>query len=198
MRRPRLLLALALGLCAAAAPAAEAAKVTETAAGITVPNATGGGAPPPTLEGEGSQSFKLSGKKVKKRQVLDVNLVLNASSGGATELNDLLVTLVGPKGDNVQILTPGGRAWVDLKLDDQSNLFPCDPAFNRGSNCNYLQGNTTFTGSVHAEITPTFLGLNPKGTWRLLFRDVGTGAEPPTTIGVSTLEVKTGRKFAKG
>ena len=82
MLRPRLLLALALGLCAAAAPAAEAAKVTETAPGITVPNATGGLGPTPLVRGEGSQSFKLSGKKVKKRQVVDVNLILNASSGG--------------------------------------------------------------------------------------------------------------------
>jgi hypothetical protein len=197
MRRPRLLLALTLGLCVTGAAPAEGAKVTKTAAGISVPNGTGGGGPTPLVAGEGSQSFKLSGKKVKKRQILDVNLILNATSGSTNSLSDLGMTLIGPKGDNVPIAPLGGLAWVDVKRDDQSDLVACDPEFEAASFCNYLQGGTTYTGSLHTEITPTFRGLNPKGTWRLLFEDVGSSAEPPTAIGVSTLEVKTGRKFAK-
>ena len=105
--------------------------------------------------------------------------------------------LVAPKGDNAPMDTPGGSAWVNLKLDDQSNLIPCDPAFDVSSRCNYLQAAPPTPAPCTRRSTPTFRGLNPKGTWRLLLEDAGSSAEPPTTIGVSTLEVKTARKFAK-
>ena len=92
----------------------------------------------------------------------------------------------------------------------------CNPFTRVALYCNYIQGTTAassdagfFTGSVdagqYAEETaagfnPVFKGNNPRGTWTLQVFDgqVNSPAPPETTtLGVSTLEVTTGRKFVK-
>jgi hypothetical protein len=183
------------------APAfAQAAKVTATAAGVAVPDSVDNAGVFTT--GSASQTFTLKGSKVNGKQILDVNVILNASvPAGADSLDDIDVTLIGPKGDEADLPLPGNvgaRRWVDLKVDDQSLFFGCDPTVRISSRCNYVQ-NGTLTGSLHGIFKPVFRGGNPKGTWRLLFRDTGVTppADPPTAIGTSTLEVKTGKKFAK-
>jgi hypothetical protein len=184
----------ALTAGALALPAgAPAAKVERTAEGGVLPASTGTA---PRVGSEFLQTFTLKGKRVKGKQVLDVNLTLTASAGSADALGTATVTLIGPKGENVEINDPGGLSWVNLEFDDQSRLTACDPANQIHSDCNYLQGGT-YSGPLHAELNPTFGGLNPKGTWTLQWiQDFGTG-DPSSLIGPATLEVKTGKKFAK-
>jgi hypothetical protein len=196
MGPPPLACALALAICLLIAPvAAEAKKVTETAPGVPLPDA----APTtfPTTYGEATQTFNLRGSKVKKKQVLDVNLILNATESEPFVLAGIGIYLIGPRGDQAFLFSPSAAPnWVNLKLDDQSNQFSCNPLQTADSSCNYWQGQTA-TGSVHARINPTLKGTNPKGRWRVVFRDVNPAGDPPTAIGTSTLEVKTGRKFEK-
>jgi hypothetical protein len=167
---------------------AQAAKVSETATGGGLPGRVG------LVAGEFIQQFQLKGKKVKGKQVLDVNLTLNAN-GDPAALPVADLRLIGPKGDNVQIQNPGGSSWVNLKFDDQSTLDACDPTQDIHSDCNYLQGGTTFTGDLNQQLNPTFRGLNPKGTWTLLW--IQDSSATAVSVGESILEVKTGRKFAK-
>jgi hypothetical protein len=183
------------------APAiAQAAKVTETAPGVAVPDSFDSGGI--FTAGEASQAFKLKGSKVKGKQILDVNVILNGTSAvGTSSLAGVRVKLIGPKGDETdlpQLQNVGLRDWADLKVDDQSLLFGCDPQDRISSRCNYVQ-NGTITGSIHGILNPVFRGGNPKGTWRLLFRDrsFSPPGQAPTSIGTTTLEVKTGKKFAK-
>ena len=131
------------------------------------------------------QKFKLKGKKVKGKQVLDVNLIVNASGSAADALQELSAVLVAPKGENVLVLIPGiGHNQVNVKFDDQSELIPCNPLANNRRDCNYLSGADatgdfgTFTGSLNAGaggvlvgFNATFKGLNPKGTWTLYSYD---------------------------
>jgi hypothetical protein len=188
--------ALTLALCLLLAPAAaEAKRVTETAPGVLVPDA----APTsfPVTGGEATQTFELRGSKVKGKQVLDVNVILNASEPAPFVLSSMTIFLFGPKGNAASLSDPSSApTWANLKLDDQSNQRSCDPMQTADARCNYWQGQTA-TGSVHARINPLFRGTNPKGEWTLLFFDGFPDNDPPTTIGVSTLEVKTGRKFEK-
>jgi len=207
-------LALAVGVCAGTG-VAQAAKVTKTAAGGPVPNATGGPGLA-TSDGAFIQTFNLQGKKVKGMQILDVNLTMNAS--GTLDANDdLFATLISPGGDNADVPVPfTGSSFTNLKFDDQSRLVYCNPFTRVALYCNYIQGTTAassdagfFTGSVdagqYAEETaagfnPVFKGNNPRGTWTLQVFDgnVNNPATPETTtLGVSTLEVTTGRKFVK-
>ncbi len=194
--RLSLVLAVAVVVLTASPGAAHGAKVTETAEGFSLPDSTQVGGP--IFDSEGSQTFKLSGRKVRDRQVTDVNVTLNVgSAAGFSSLSEFDVTLVAPKGENLLLPTPlGSLGMIDLTFDDQSNLRPCFPTSVSASNCNYSQ-NGIFTGSLRAVINPTFRGLNPKGTWRLLFEDTESAGQGPTTIGTSTLEVRTARKFEK-
>lgn len=196
--RLALLAVLALALGAFAGPGtAQAAKVKETASGGVLPAESG------NVSGEFVQTFKLAGGKVKKKQVLDVNVTVNGSNA-ANGLQGVFAVLYAPKGDNNGLNLPGfggGSAWVNVTLDDQSRLIPCNPTGINAqiqSNCNYLQGGT-WTGEFGDSLNPTFKGLNPKGEWTLHWFDsfTTTGAPTATTIGETTLEVKTGKKFAK-
>ena len=186
---------LALALSVIVGPGvAQAAKANKTAAGGTLPDAVDVG--PQTTAGEFVQTFKLKGKKVKGKQTLDVSLTVNASD--ANGLGDVSAVLYRPKGEGVGVPLPGGTTWTNLRFRDQSNLVACNPTFTIASNCNYLQGGTTFTGDLGSFFNPTFRGLNAKGTWKLVWMDTAGG--PPadlTTIGQSRLSVKTGKKFAK-
>jgi hypothetical protein len=190
---------LALALGAFAGPGvANAAKVSQSAGPIAIPDATDAGAAAPDINGEGVLEFKFKGSKVKKKQTLDVNVILNATGGGNGALSDLFVTLIGPKGDNFTLPTPFGNAWVDLTFDSQSDLFACDPAVTINSSCNYISGgpNGTFTGSLAAGLNPTFKGVNPKGTWKLKISDGDDDLQPASTVSAE-VELKTGKKFAK-
>jgi hypothetical protein len=204
---------LALAVAALAAPgSASAAKVTETAPGGVVPNASGGGGLA-VVEGEFIQTFTLKGSKVKGKQVLDVNLTMNSTGNVPDATDDLNAMLISPSGDNASVPIPSlGQSFTNLTFDDQSRLIPCDP-FERVTNiCNYISGATaassdagSFTGALDAArfstgFNPEFKGDNPKGTWTLRVSDVVTnlpGTLQIATLGTSTLEVKTGKKFAK-
>lgn len=199
IKRSRFALAgvLALALGAFAGPGtAQAAKATETAPGGILPDAILSGAQ--TTAGEFVQTFRTSGKKVKKKQTLDVSLTVNAVD--ANGLGDVSAVLYRPKGEGVVVPLPFPGApttFSNLRFRDQSNLVACDPAFTIASNCNYFAGGV-YTGDLGSGFNPTFAGLNPKGTWTLVWMD--TGGPPPadvTTIGESELKIKTGKKFAK-
>jgi hypothetical protein len=194
-----LVAATALSVAALGAGGAEAAKVTETAQGGTLPAATG--PVPPRVWGEFRQEFELKGKKVKGRQILDIDLTVNATGGSPDALQDVFATLIGPKGDRLNLRTPNigapsGQFWVDVRFDEQSILRSCDPTFRVRSDCNYLQGDTTYTGPFRETFRRTFGGGNPKGTWTLIWQDTG-GPNPVSAIGASTLQVKTGKRFEK-
>ena len=155
---------LALALCLLLAPAAaQAKKVTETAPGVLLPTR----APAfPVRAGEATQTFKLNGSKVKGKQVLDVNLTLNASERDRSCSRNRVI-LIGPKGDEADLFSPSAAPRLaDLKLDDQSNLRSCNPTqINDPSICNYLQGQTA-TGSVNARINPIFKAPTRRGRGR--------------------------------
>jgi hypothetical protein len=195
---------LALALAAVAAPgSAQAAKVSETADGGLVPPFIDN--PPGTADVSVSfvQEFKLKGGKVKKRQTLDVNVTVNGVGNGADSNGDLSARLVGPKGDDVFLPIPNvGSAMSNLEFDDQSLLVPCNPFAINSDDCNYLQGGDvdatvgTMSGELDAFINPSFKGGNPKGTWRLIWRD-GDSDAVTTVLGETELEVKTGKRFAK-
>lgn len=204
-RRRRLALcaaaAAALALCWAPA-ASDAAKVSKTAPGgalADAPPPSGGVFPdgPPLV-----QSFKLSGKKVKKKQVLDVNVTVNSTGSAAGANRQLRAKLIGPGGDSVTVLDgPGNQSLVNLTYDDQSELQLCDPNGLEASDCNFVQGVTAsdtgfYTGFTHGFLNPVFRGGNPRGTWRLVWWD--TSNLVTHAIGPATIQVRTGRKFAKG
>lgn len=200
-------LAVAVGVFAGPG-VAHGAKVSETAAGGPVPDAVSSGGI--LFQTPFVQEFKLKGSKVKGKQVLDVNLIMNSSGSAADALQELTPVLVAPKGQTVLVLVPGiGHNQVNVKYDDQSELIPCNPLVNNRRDCNYMSGADasgdfgTFTGSLNAGaggvlvgFNATFRGLNPKGTWTLYTYDDEVGA-PNNTLGETTLEVKTGKKFAK-
>ena len=208
--------ALAFGIMVPSA--AQGAKVKETAAGGVVPNATDpGGAATPTTLGQLTQTFNLKGEKVRKRQVLDVNLTINWTGNRPDVNDDIFAILINPKGQTASVPTPqAGMSLIDLTFDDQSELIPCDPAEVVADFCNYMIGenpanaeNGFFTGTLDAGFygpfdatgfNPVFKGTNPKGTWKLkVYDQTPNAAATPqiATLGESTLEVKTGRKFAK-
>lgn len=212
-------LALAVGVCAGTG-VAQAAKVTETAAGGPVPNATGG---PGLATGAGvfTQTFELKGGKVKNKQILDVNLTMSSFGNTGDVNDDLTATLISPKGENADVPTPfQGSSFTNLKFDDQSPLQQyCNPFTFVAPFCNFIIGATPppggttdfgfFTGTIDAGLyafntaagfNPVFKGGNPKGTWTLKVYDVAPNAagSPQTALlGTSELEVKTGKKFAK-
>ena len=166
-----------------------------------VPNATTVGSI--VVETPLVQTFKLSGKNVKGKQVLDVNLTMNSSGSGAGANDDLRAKLVGPKGDVNGVPIPSlGSAMVNLKFDQQVLLVPCNPLDLVASDCNYLQGGNaagtlgTMTGGLNDNVNPVYKGSNPKGTWTLFTWDTDPNATT-STLGTTTLEVKTGKKFAK-
>jgi hypothetical protein len=192
---------LAVTASALAVPSgATAAKVTATAPGGALADATGYYTQGPPL----TQTFRLGGKKAAGKQTLDVNLTVS-STGSATDANFAFrAKLVGPGGDNFSAFPlgeAGGQSLGGLKFDDQSSLRLCNPLSTQASDCNYLQGATpggggVATGSVHADLNPVFRGLSPKGTWRLVWWDTSQDAKTHT-IGTATLEVRTGKKYAK-
>jgi hypothetical protein len=198
--RLSLLAVLALALSVVVGPGvAQGAKVTEKAAGGTVPAETGAA---PTVSTAFQQSFKLKGKKVKGKQILDVNVTVNATGSGNDTNDDLDMVLVSPKAGQVGLTLPSiGNAIVNLKFDDQAFADTyCNPLTFTREDCNYIQGGNgtttgTVTGSFNAALNPQFKGGNPKGTWRLFTWD--NDAVVDNTLGETTLEVKTGKKFAK-
>jgi hypothetical protein len=212
---------LALALVAIAVPAsAQAAKVRVSAPGGPVPNATGGPGLA-TSVGAFTQTFNLKGKKVKKQQVQDVNLTIN-STGSLDVNDDLFATLFSPNGANSEVIWPGqGSGMVNVTFDDQSDKQYCNPFADVAPYCSYIQGATGptfgesaagfFTGPIgpvqyspavigSSGFNPVFRGSNPKGTWRLAVYDTAINPvdAPETAImGTSTLEVQTGKRFAK-
>jgi len=170
---------------------AGAAKVRETAPPVTLPGAPPG---PPLDTGNVTQSFELKGAKVRGKQVLDVNVVANATIAAPNSLALTSMILIGPSGDESAVLVAGSaQTWSQLKFDDQSLQFGCDPALTSSSRCNYVQAGT-LSGSVNATINPFLKGLRPKGTWTLFFQ---TFSSAPVQVGETTLEVKTGKKFKR-
>jgi hypothetical protein len=112
------------------------------------------------------------------------------------------VRLLAPSGESLFLRVPGvgapaGSSWVDLAFDEQSTFRTCDPTIRLRADCNYLLSGTTYTGKLHTSFRPTFKNTNPKGTWTLGFRDRQPGNEPAAAIGVSTLVLKTGKRFEK-
>jgi hypothetical protein len=195
------LAALALGAIVAPG-SAQAAKVSEKADGGLVPPIVAP-AVGPAVQTPFVQTFRLRGKKVTRKQITDVNVTVNGAGSGAASNLDLTALLVGPKGNSAPVPIPIiGSAMSNLEFDDQSILSPCNPVAFQSDDCNYLQGGDaggdvgTMTGELGAVFNPFFRGGNPKGTWRLIWRDTNADAVT-TTLGDSTLEVKTARKFAK-
>lgn len=193
--------ALALGVIVAPGTA-QAAKVSEKANGGLVPPQVDP-AVGPEVSTPFVQTFKLSGKKVKNRQVLDVDVIVNATGNGPDSNQDLSAVLVSPKGENAELFIPTvGSAMSNLEFTDQSMLFACNPVAFQSDQCNYLVGGDadgtvgTMTGELSSVLNPFFKGLNPKGTWRLIWRDANANAVT-TAVGDVELEVKTGKKFAK-
>ncbi|MGZ5324624.1 MAG: hypothetical protein ACXWZ3_11405 [Solirubrobacterales bacterium] len=144
---------------ALAAPSgAAAAKVSATAPGGALADATGYYTQGPPL----TQTFRLGGKKVAGKQTLDVNLTVN-STGSATGANFAFrAKLVGPGGDNFSpfpLGEAGGQSLGGLKFDDQSSLQLCNP----------LSTPTTgfYTGFTHGFLNPVFRGGNrgEPGAW---------------------------------
>jgi hypothetical protein len=213
-RRSRAVLfaASALALSALAVPTtAPAAKVTETAPGGLVPSAFFT-SPTTFVSGSLTQEYVLKGRKVKGRQVLDVNLTLNTTGSGPAALEGHFFVLYGPSGNSAAIPVPGlGQSLTNLKFDDQSILRACIPFSRVASNCNYQVGGTptsadggSWTGTLDAAsgeapgFNRVFAGDSAKGTWTLLALDfIPATPAPTTTLGVSTLEVKTGKRFEK-
>ena len=210
MPNHRLCFALAvLAAGALAAPGvASAAKVTETTSGGALADAP---APAGGITFDGpplTQSFQLKGKKVKKQQVKRISLTINSTGSAGFANGDIRAKLIAPSGDNfgaaISLLFAGGVGGanlVNLELDDRSDLTLCDPLQFQASDCNYLQGSTpagggTATGRVGTSgLMDVFRGLNPKGTWRLVWWDtVSDGVTHG--IGEATLEVVTRKKFA--
>jgi hypothetical protein len=196
------LLALAFGVVGGTG-SAQAAKVTESAAGGLVPPTIDGGPGLADSRAVFTQSFKLSGKNAKGKQVLDVNVTVNGVGSGDGSNDDLNAQLIAPNGDNTGIPIPdNGSAMSNLEFDDQSILRSCNPLTFNSDDCNYVQGAVagldvgTVTGELNASFNPVFRGNNPKGTWRIQWIDVNSNAIT-TTLGETTLEVKTGKKFAK-
>ncbi len=193
--------AAALALCWAPA-ASEAAKVGKTAPGgalADAPPPSGGVFPegPPLV-----QSFKLSGKKVKRKQVLDVNVTVNSTGSAAGANRQLRAKLISPGGDSVTVLDgPGNQSLVNLTYDDQSELQLCDPNGLEASDCNFVQGvdgpRHRLLHGLHPRLPePGVQGGNPRGTWRLVWWD--TSNLVTHAIGQATIQLRTGKKFAKG
>ena len=196
------LAALALGVIVGPGTA-QAAKVSEDAAGGLVPPFINNPEGTPDVSVPFVQDFRLRGKNVTKRQILDVNVTVNGVGNGADSNSDLSAQLVGPKGDNVFLPIPNiGSAMTNLEFDDQSVLVPCNPFAISSDDCNYLQGGDvdglvgSMSGELTATLNPFYKGGNPKGTWRLIWRDDDDDVVT-TVLGETELEVKTGRKFAK-
>jgi hypothetical protein len=195
---------LALALGAFVGPStAQAAKAEESAAGGIVPAFVNNPVGVADVSTPFVQTFKFSGKNVKKKQILDVNVIVNSFGNGPGANSDLSARLVGPKGDDVALpIINLGSAMLNLQYDDQSLLVPCNPLDEISDDCNYLGGPNaagtlgTMSGEVGASINPTFKGLNPKGEWRLIWRDADSDIAT-STIGEVTIELKTGKKFAK-
>jgi hypothetical protein len=193
-------LTLALGATLGAG-VAEGAKVTEKASGGVLPDEVFSGAV--AIQTPLVQEFKLKGSKVKGKQILDVNVVVNSTSADLGANSAIDAVLVSPKRANTGLNIPSnGQNLLNLKLDDQSDLFVCNPLTFQRRDCNYLQGTNgagtagTATGSINDFLNPVFKGGNPKGTWTLYVFDTNDGA-PAINWGTTTLEVKTGKKFAK-
>jgi hypothetical protein len=202
----------ALGLAALAVTAivgpgsAQAARVSEDAPGGLVPDEINNPFPTPNVSVPFVQEFRFKGKNVNKRQVLDVNVTVNGTGNGPGSNGGLTALLVAPKGEHAGIPLPGiGSAMSNLQFDDQSILRPCDPFLISRDDCNYLQGASptsdigTMTGELSSGHNPVFKGINPRGTWRLIWRDndFGGANTVSTVLGETELELKTGRKFAK-
>ncbi|MGZ5361463.1 MAG: hypothetical protein ACXWZW_07610, partial [Solirubrobacterales bacterium] len=187
--------------CAWAPAPSDAARVSKTAPGgalADAPPPSGGFFPdgPPFV-----QSFKLSGKKVQKKQVPGVNVTVNSAGSDPGANRQLRAKLISPGGDSVTVLDgPGNQSLVNLTYDDQSELQLCDPNGLEASDCNFVQGVTApdtgfYTGFTHGFLNPVFRGGNPRGTWRLVWWD--TSSVTTHEIGTATLTVRTGKKFAK-
>jgi hypothetical protein len=206
-------LALALGVVVGPGTAAAAKKVSKSSAGGPVPpaieNPFGADAPVPFV-----QTFKLKGKKVKRKKIVDVNLTVSASGNGPSANADLSATLVDPRGDANTIVDPKGgsvglpipdigSSMQSLLFKDQSIFIPCSPFGEPRFNCNYLQGANedatvgTMTGELNSVITPPFEDKNPKGTWKLVWRD-GDADAVTTVVGESTLTIKVAKRKPKG
>ena len=205
-------LAFALGAVIGPGTAAAAKKVSKTAAGGPVPPAIedpfGAVVPVPFV-----QTFKLKGKKVKRRKIVDVNVTVNAFGNGPGANADLSATLVDPRGDANTVVDPKGgsaglpvpdigNSMLNLVFKDQSIFIPCNPFDPPRFNCNYLQGASeggglgTMTGELNSIITPSFEDKSPKGTWKLIWRD-GDADAVTSTIGETTLTVKTAKRKPK-
>jgi hypothetical protein len=195
---------LALAALAATGGAAQAAKVTETAAGGVVPDGTGGGGLA-TSRGVFVQTFKLKGSKVNRKQVLDVDVTVSGSGSAPGAAGDLGFKLIAPSGENTRLnFGEDLQSFTALEFDDQSDLFLCNPHQTIQPSCNYISGATlatpgsgTATGAIGASLNPVFGGLNPKGTWTLKTYDFSPSGGRTTLLGGSILEVKTGRRFEK-
>jgi hypothetical protein len=198
--RSALIAALALALGITIGPgAAQGAKVTKSAPGGVLPDEVLSGGT--EIQTPLVQTFKLKGKNVKGKQILDVNVITNSTSSDPNG-NLYQLILVSPKSVQVGLPAVPGNNRVNLEFDDQSDLFACNPMTIQARDCNYLQGGNasgstgTMTGKLGAELNPEFKGGNPKGTWTMYAYDFLSGV-PNITLGTTTLEVKTGKKFAK-
>ena len=204
--RLALLGVLALALSVTVGPAvADAKRVTRTATGGAVPDAVDilGG---PTVEGAAVPiEFKLKGKKVKKRQVADVDIQIAGAANAEGAAADLRYKLVSPNGDSVNwgVFIPFGITSFDVKWDNKSQLFACNPLFLQASDCLYATGATPANpglGSLVGELDGGFLKNtfrinNPKGSWTLDVWDTFAGGI--TTLGNVSLTVNAIKKFAK-
>jgi hypothetical protein len=203
-RARRSLAATAIAALVSIAPVAvaEGKKVSVSAPGGPIPNASGNIPVTPLVLGELVQTYTLKGSKVKKKQILDVNLILNGTGSAPNAAAQVIYILSAPSGEFTTVGSFGAQSISELKIDDQSELILCNPFFTVSDDCNYVVGamasggTGTATGSVHGTLTQQFKGLNPKGTWRLRALDLATSPET-MVLGETTLEVKVGKRFAK-
>jgi len=186
---------LAVALVALAPAAAQAKKVSQTAAPFALPDATLSGTA--AVLGEGSQTFRFKGGKVKGRQITDVDLTVNAIAAAANQLAYVEMILIAPKGDLVR-LNVGSEAtsWVDITFDAQASQQACIPLIVT-PRCKYASGGVISGPIRFGDMRAAFRGGNPKGTWRLLFQDTFVNSSPPISVGTSTLELNVARKFEK-
>ena len=202
--RIALLGVLALALSVTVGPAvADAKRVSDTEPGGVVPDAVDipmG----PTVEGAAVPiEFNLKGKKVKNRQIADVDIQISGAGSTEGAADDLRYKLVSPNGDSVNWFIGPAITSFDVKWDNKSQLQPCNPLFLQASDCLYAVGATPANpglGSLVGELDGGFLRTvfrlgNPKGTWTLHVWDEFPGGI--TTLGNVSLTVNAIKKYVK-
>jgi subtilisin-like proprotein convertase family protein len=106
-------------------------------------------------------------------EITDVNCSVNFTH---TYISDVQIDLISPAGTVVKLFDKSCGATdttLDLYYDDLGGVLTC--------------GSTDFQTVVPAGVLSAFNGENPGGTWKLRFRDTGTG--DTGTINTASLQI---------